>query len=207
MSLLPTLQQIETARIELARQDFGAYVEYVHGFIPARHHREWIDVVQAPFGKKKHILVVAPPGSAKTSYFSQFLPMYLIGKQRNLHIGIVTHTFDRSAGLALTIRDTLSQSERYHKVFPGVVPDRLKGWEKNRWYVKRDRVDDKDPTMLAAGIEGNILGARFDYLIMDDAMDQETSMSETLRVRCRQWIRQTAMSRLLPKTGRAICVL
>ena len=196
-------------RRELAGRELIPYVEYVHrpALPTAAHQREWADIFMHPSRSRPHTLIIAPPGSSKTSWTSKFLPCYLIGKDPSLHIGIVTSTAKRAWKLSLACRDTITEVPEYREVFPHVKPNKSKGWARDQWFVERPRKDDPDPTMTTCGLFGDILGSRLDLLILDDAFDEETAFSDTLRTRGRAWVRNSAMTRLDPAKGRALAIL
>ena len=184
-------------------------MEYVHKppLATAPHMREWADVFMHPSRERPHTMIVAPPGSSKTSWSSKFLPCFLIGKDPSLHVGIVTSTAKRAWKLSLACRDTVFGVPEYREVFPHVIPNKAKGWARDQWFVERPRKDDPDPTVTTCGLFGDILGTRLDFLIFDDVFDEETAFSETLRDRGRKWVRNSAMTRLHPKHGRAVAIL
>lgn len=134
-----------------------------------------------------------------------FNPAFQIGKNPDLHIGYISNSATQAHKQSIAVRDTLVTSQ-YLDVFPEIRPDFRKGWSKDKWYVQRKDASDKDPTFLAAGLFGPILGARFDLLIMDDLFDEEVANSELLTKKARQWVRRTAMTRLKPE-GHALSIL
>lgn len=195
--------------MELARRELIPYVERVHKppLPTAPHHREWVDAIEHPFADKPHTLIIAPPGSAKSSWFSKFAPCHIVGRDPGAHVGVIASTARRAYKLSLAVRDTVTDNPEYREVFPGAKPNRSKGWARDQWFLQRTRTDDPDPTMTTCGLFGDLLGSRLEYLFMDDVFDEEVVYSETLRTRGRNWIRNTAMTRLDPSMGRAFCVL
>lgn len=173
----------------------------------APHMREWADIFMHPSKTRPHTLIIAPPGSSKTSWSSKFLPCFLIGQDPGLHVGVVTSTAKRATKLSLSCRDTVTDIPEYQQVFPHVKPNKSKGWRQDQWFVERPRKDDPDPTMTTCGLFGDILGSRLDFLIFDDVFDEEVAFSDTLRDRGRRWVRNTAMTRLDPSKGRAVAIL
>ena len=201
--------QVQAARQELASRELVPYVEFVHkpALSTARHMAEWADIFMHPSKTKPHTLIIAPPGSSKTSWSSKFLPCFLIGQNPGLHVGVVTSTAKRAWKLSLACRDTVTEVPEYQQVFPHVRPNKAKGWARDQWFVERPQKDDPDPTMTSCGLFGDILGSRLDFLIFDDIFDEETIGSDTLRERGRKWVRNTAMTRLDPSKGRAVAIL
>lgn len=192
----------------MAKRSLGDYGDYVHGLTPARHHLEWIDAIEHPPASKKHLLIISPPGTAKSTWLGTVTSCYILGKDPSKHVGYVANTALQAYKYSLAVRDTITDSTRFHEVFPDVLADRAKGWARNQWFLKRPRTDDPNPTFLSVGYQGPILGARLDYLIIDDLADEEIVNSETMRRTCRQWVRNTLMTRLnTGNPGRAFCIL
>jgi predicted phage terminase large subunit-like protein len=192
------------AELELARQSLAAFAERVFGFAPARHHREWVAALEDRAIRR--LLIVAPPGHAKTSWISIFYPAWRVGREPTVHLGLLSNTATQAHRPSVAVRDTVRASDAYRELFIGVTPDYVKGWAEHEWFVQRARPGDKDATMVATGVFGPILGGRFDELILDDVVDAENSATARGREKLRDWILTTALSRLVPD-GRVICVM
>ena len=84
--------------LELARRRPEAYAFVAHGLRPAPHHRHWLErvrrAVETPGGR---LLLVAPPGAAKSTYVSFVLPLWYLGNHPDRAI------------LAVTSRDTMAR--------------------------------------------------------------------------------------------------
>ena len=191
-------------RLSDARSELSAFGEHVLGYKPARHHREWIAALEDQ--SIRRLLIIAPPGHAKTYWVTTWYPVWRIGSNPNLHFCLLSNTATQAHRPSVAARDIIKKEERYHEVFPHIRPDESKGWAEYEWFVQRANVADKDATLVAAGMFGPILGARFDELILDDCADQENSSSPRQREKAREWIKATAISRLTPN-GRIICVM
>ena len=191
-------------QVSQARSELAAFGEYVLGHKPARHHREWIAALEDK--SIRRLLIIAPPGHAKTNWVTTWYPVWRIGSDPDLHFCLLSNTATQAHRPSVAARDIIKKSDAYHELFPHIRPDDSKGWAEHEWFVQRANVADKDATLVAAGIFGPILGARFDELILDDCVDQENSSSPRQREKLREWIKATALSRLTPN-GRIICVM
>ena len=201
--------QVLAARQALAAREIIPYVEYVHKPYCAvtPYQREWADLFMHPSRSKPHTLIIAPPDSGKTSWTTKFLPLFLCGRNPASHVGIIASTAARAWKLSLAIRDTITGIPEFGEVFPDVKPNTEKGWARAAWFLDRPRRDDPDPTVNTCGLGGDILGARLDYLFLDDCFDEETVYSETMRSAGRRWIRNTAMSRVDKVRGHVFAIL
>lgn len=190
-----------------------AYGEYVHGFAPAPHQQIWCEALQkASQGieerndEENDICLVAPPGHGKTNWIIYYCAWQL-GRRPDLHIGYVTNTGDLAKNASMAIRDTIKYSAKHRRVFPDCLPDPSKEWAATSWYLQREQISDKNPSLYAAGVEGSIIGKRFDIVILDDVCDQANQATEYQRDKVREWINQTVFSRLIKKGGIVICIM
>jgi len=191
-------------RLSDARAELAAFGKYVFGHKPARHHLEWIAALEDQ--SIRRLLIIAPPGHAKTSWVSIFYPIWRLGYDSTLHFCILSNTARQANRPSVAAREIIKNSNEYHQLFPYIRPDYIKGWAEYEWFVQRQNLADKDASLVAAGVFGPILGARFDELILDDCVDQENSATARQREKVREWMKATAFSRLTAN-GRVICVM
>ena len=188
----------------LARDHLGFYGHLVHQWRPFVHHQEWIEKLEDE--SVKYLLIVAPPSSAKTSWAGIVYTAWAIGRDPNLHIGYITNSDDMSVKRSMAVRDTIGENPRYRVVFPDLKPDTDKGWGQRNWYVWRQNRGDKDATFHAAGLYGQIIGDRYDLMIVDDVCDQESVQTQLQRDKTWEWFNKTLRSRLT-KDGRLVVIM
>lgn len=145
---------------------------------------------------------IAPPGHAKT-YWTDFFCAHKVGQKPNTHIDYISNAAPHALKQSNAIRITIAENPAYRVLFPEVLPNLAMGWNRQAWSVKRASTNDPNPTFVAVGIQGSILGARCDYLIFDDVNTQKQQESPSQRENVLNWCTNTAMSRLKPG-GRAI---
>ena len=170
--------------------------------LPAPHHLQMLRAIEDD--SLGNTVIIAPPGSAKTFLVSHACAWWL-GLHPDRHIIYVSNSYDQAVKPAQAVRELISYSPQYHTIFPNVLADKERGWSNDHWFLRRPNISDKDTSFLACGINGPLLGARGDILILDDVADMQNMESDKLRDTCRRWIAQTAMSRLSPQ-GRAIMI-
>lgn len=179
---------------ELARRDLPTFVESVFGFPTYAHMQQWAEVLMDE--SIKNLLIVAPPGHAKSSWVSVFYTTWYIGNHPDRHVLLLSNTADQAVKPSIAVRSTVLGNPHFHRLFPTIKPDREKGWGQDRWYVDRPNQHDGHPTMLSSGVPGPILGSRADLLILDDIMDSENSRTDEQRRKLSNWMKETAFSRL-----------
>lgn len=167
--------------------------------LAARHHREWIRVLENP-KQFKAVAIIAPPGYAKSTWISQAYPAWRIGATGgNIRIGLISSTATQARGFSKAIQDVI-ESDRWPLAYPGVKPAYRRGWRLNEFYVT-GTPQGPNPTMLAVGVEGPVLGKRFDEIVLDDPTTWEDARSETTMASQRQWLRNTLVKRFPAGTG------
>lgn len=191
---------------EMARTStgLGAFGEYVFGYKPAVHHQVWIDLLQET--RLKRLVIVAPPGVAKSTWCSIIYPTWRIGKEPWIHYLGTSVTATQSQLFSVAIRDTIGNSPLFKEVFPNLAPDRSKGWGESEWFVVRKNTGDPHPTLAAAGVGGAVIGRRADEIGLDDPYDERNSATALQREKVNNWLKRTLRSRLAPE-GRFRAVL
>ena len=178
-------------KYEAARHSLPDYGRLVHGWEAQPHHLVWIDALT---GSQDDLLIVAPPGSAKTNWLIAFCGWQL-GLHPDGHIIYASNTARQAYKPSVAIRDTITSPGPYQDVFPGVRPDPAKGWGEAEWFLARPDRGDKDPSLCATGVFGPILGARADLIVMDDCCDEENMSSRHMREKVWAWVNTTLFSR------------
>lgn len=183
-----------------ARVGLPDFARYVFGLRPAEHHLLWLDALEGvERGEISKLLLIAPPGHAKSTYTSIVFPTWYIGRNYRESVLAVTTTGDLARLYGDTVRTVIEDGESFSAVFPGVVPDRRRGWGQDGFFVKgplKRRKEQKDAAMVYTGAGGSIIGRRADGVIIDDAVDEPIARSETLLTARKLWINRTIYSRL-----------
>ena len=188
-----------------AMDNMSNFGEYVYGHKPARHHIQIIKLIEE--NPNDNLLIIAPPRHAKTTYCGVILPTYMIAKQPGIHIIYVSSTIEQSLKQSIQVRDTVQNNPQFREICSDVTPAYHRQWQKNSWTVKSPRfLSDKDPTFIATGFDGNILGSTGDLIIIDDLNDRKNTATPYMRQKVQDWVVRTLLTRLSPK-GRVICIM
>jgi hypothetical protein len=180
-------QQIRIPRnaeaLELAREDFAYFCEYVADKPPATHHKEWhrhfvtnedsncLIKIAGP-----NIDLLAPRGSAKSTVLG-LLTAWAIGIHTQaklpLQILYLSYTVDIARSKSATIKRII-ESKRYQEVFPTV---RLmknvtsnEYWSIDHKFAGIDTTGDEQFTLCAAGLKGSVTSKRSHLVMIDDAI-------------------------------------
>lgn len=207
-------QEIEIARelgpamgtlANMARTDPAVFCQFVlrdeqTGFpiTLAPMHEEWQDLLS----QHERIVLWAHTESGKTSAISIGRTLWEIGRNPNIRILVLSSSAGQAKKIVKAIKNYVERSLEFRMVFPGVVPDKSDTsgmWREDAFIVKRQTMS-KDPTMQAVGYNGNVLGGRYDLIIIDDYLTDENTYSDRQREKYFRWLKSTIEGR---KTGRS----
>lgn len=171
------------------------FIRAIFGLEPARHHQEWIDAIHDLEDQpNERLMIISPPGHAKTTVVGVAYPAWRIGNMPDRHFIYYSSTMTQAEKQTQAVRD-LMESPAYQKLFPGIRRSATKPWGGGKWYIEREHVWDKDPTMLAMGVDGPALGARADEIIFDDICSPDNMGTKQSREKVKTKISGVAFSR------------
>lgn len=205
------IEQAETLKLLKARRGAATNLpdasRYLFRIEPPDHALVWLEALEAIERREiTRLVVIAPPGHAKSTYHSIVFPTWYLGRHYTDTLIGVTTTDGLGTLYGDTVRDVVS-GEAFRSIFPGVVPDRERGWSKDGFFLqgpKRRPASQKDASMIFTGAGGPVIGRRASGVIIDDAVDEATARSEVLLEARKLWIRRSVFSRLKPGGWRII---
>lgn len=184
-----------------------------------RHQLQWLDLLEgrAPrdvhpaqtyeAGEANFIMVNTPPEHAKSTTISINYVTFRVVTDPNVRIILVSKTQERAKEFLYAIKQRLTHP-RYKSLQEALGP--AGGWKadatvwaSDRFYLGSDRDSgEKDPTVQAIGIGGQIYGARSDLIIIDDGIVLSNAHQYETQLR---WLQQEVITRLGP-TGKLLVV-
>jgi predicted phage terminase large subunit-like protein len=186
----------EAARLLLhrrtIRQDLTAWcTEALRplGQTPARHHRKIIDRLEAlSRGEIDRLMVLAPPGSAKSTYISTLFPVWWLAQHPRSAIIAASHTAELAERFGRRVRNLIA--EHSATLGYGLAADNAAA---GRWETTAGG------EYYAAGVMGPITGRRADLAILDDPVrSRQDADSEIIQERTWEWWRADLSTRLKP---------
>lgn len=193
-----------SAAAEASRYHLDAYGAWVHDHKPARHHRIWVDriteLVEGRTAKRK-LLVISPPGHAKSTWLSLIFPPWYLGNHPDHSLLFYTSADVAAGQFSGTVKSTMEGgNERHALTFPADAcqPDRSRGWSSDGLYLKGTPAGSKDPAYRALGYGAAVIGARCHGAILDDPLTQEQAQSEVETAKAKRYFDMTVDSRLHP---------
>lgn len=172
------------------------------------HHRSWIDILEGREpsyihpsmvyepASPKRLLINVPPEHAKSTVITVNYCVYRIAMDPNIKITIVSKTQERAKEYLYSIKQRLSH-ERWAKMqsvygSAGGWKEDADTWKADRIYLSRDSTE-KDPTVQALGIGGQITGARSNLIILDDVVTTSNAHEWEKQL---TWLQRDVVTRL-----------
>ena len=142
------------------------------------------------------LIVLMPPGSAKSTYASMLFPVWWFTQHPATAIMAVSHTADLSAHFGHATRNLVQ--EHHARLGYALAPDRRSAL---RWHTTTRG------TYHGTGVRGPIVGRRADLLLIDDPVKSQADADNAAqRDILWDWYRTDLMPRLKPG-GRVVVVM
>ena len=203
--LPPTLA--EQAIAVTARTHVPTFIDFV-----LRNSKTGARIQSAPVHEEWHTLADRHPRLiiqsaielGKTQQLVIGRALHFLGNNPNGSILLVCNTASQASQNLGLIAEYIETSRELALVFPGLRPDRKAVWNQSALTVERT-APSRDPSVMAIGIHGNVLGARIDLMIIDDPCDAENSCTVRGRDDISRWIDSTLLGRLTVNARVIVC--
>ena len=184
------------------------------------HHLDWIDLLEGREpswlhpsmkyepGQQSRLLINVPPEHAKSTVITVNYSTYRIALNPNVRIIVVSKTLLKAREFVYAIKQRLSHP-RWLKLQTTYGPeggwkDDSDTWRVDTVYLGSDarNSSEKDPTLQALGMGGQIYGARADLIILDDCITTSNAHEFEKQI---DWLQKEVITRL-GKNGKLLVV-
>jgi predicted phage terminase large subunit-like protein len=167
------------------------------GQVPAKHHRLLIaELDRISRGDIDRLMVLMPPGSAKSTYTSLLFPAWWFTQHPTSSVIATSHTTSLAEHFGRQVRELVREyGDRlgYHLHASRHAAGQWQTTERGEYF--------------ATGIRGPLIGRRADLVIIDDPVKSEAEAdSLLLRDRVWNWYRFDMTTRLKPR-GRVVLIM
>lgn len=169
-------------------------------FEPADFHKQYYNKLNE-FAEKKimKLMVFMPPQHGKSEGSTRRLPAYLMGRDPNRKVAVVSYSAPKARKFNREIQRIIDTQE-YHEIFPNTalnasnVTTVAGSWLRN---ADECEIVGHRGGFKTVGVGGALTGEPVDTLIMDDIYkDAKTAWSSTVRESVEDWYDTVAETRL-----------
>ena len=177
------------------RRDCATFIAYVFKIEQQPFHRE----LHAQLDAHQYCTIDAPVEHGKTFQVSIGRTLWQLGRNVQETIAIISNTSELPEMCLAIIRDAIVDNVRVHQVFPALKVARFGRSKVGNLAltVERGPVHDKDPSVVAMGMNGSIIGRRWSILKTDDIQDMANTWTEHERRKTTTIFTSTMVNRLL----------
>jgi predicted phage terminase large subunit-like protein len=191
------LQARRRDRIRSNLPEWAVHALAASGFSPATHHRALLDELEAlASGRTDRLMVLMPPGSAKSTYTSVIFPAWWMARYPKSSVIAASHTADLAEFFSRRLRELISD----HGPSLGIAMAHNEN-SAQRWRLQTGG------QYFASGLRGPLTGRRADLVVIDDPIKSHSEAdSLPLRNSIWEWYRSDLLTRLTPG-GRIVLVM
>jgi predicted phage terminase large subunit-like protein len=177
-----------------ARADFQEWAR-LNGFVPALHHRRICDeLTEVTQGRKDRLMLLLPPGSAKSTYTSVLFPPWYLATHPGRSILACSYSATLAVRFGKRCRNLITTNEKVLGYGLASHSQAADDWETTTGGI-----------YFCAGVGAGIAGHRADLGLIDDPLgSQEDADSKTMREKQWDWYLQDFVPRLKPGAARVI---
>jgi predicted phage terminase large subunit-like protein len=159
---------------------------------PALHHEVICNAIDDLLNDEyDELIILAPPGSAKSTYTSIAAPSYFLGRNPKGHVLTASYSTELAEKWGRRVRNTLD-SDKFNNLFN--VQLSKDSTSAGRWATAQGG------EFYAAGVGSGILGFRADFAIIDDPISGfEEAQSMTRLAKIHGWYETDLVTRLKPQ--------
>jgi hypothetical protein len=185
----PEVPDFETFCREWMKQPLNIHQLRILDVIEGREPRDMHPSMDFYQGYDNRVVINVPPEHGKSTTFTVNYVVWRIHKDPDVRVVIVSKGSQLSADFLYEIKLKLTSSlyqEMHLRFAPeGGWKDPDGSWSGDRIYVRGKNVDgvQKDPTVQAIGLKGQIYGRRADLVILDDIVDTKNARETDLQLR------------------------
>jgi hypothetical protein len=191
-------------RVAAAREYSSEFVDLVFGYRSAQFQKRWHHEI----AENRRTVLWAPIEHGKTQQVTTALPAWWLGRdprKRGAIIGATSTAAQKPFGVVKGLIEDPPAVLR--RVFPNLRP--LRGprakWTNSQLRVEGALATEKDFSLMAIGIGGDLLGARLDFAILDDILNLDNTYTAEQRERVTKWIMSTLLGRMVAGATVVIC--
>lgn len=204
-----SIREFKRSGVTVPVPDFPEFCETYLGQPLYLHQLQWFDLLEGrpprnlhpsqtfEQGDPRYLLVNCPPEHSKTTTLSINYATWRICKDPNIRIMFISKTQEMAKQMMWAIKSRLTHPQYLRMQLDfgpaGGWRQDADVWAADKVYLGSDRDSkEKDPTMRAVGIGGQVYGARVDLVFVDDAVVLSNAHEYEKQIR---WLQQEVLTR------------
>ena len=208
---------------EANRKEVPDFPEFCEQYLDTKlfaHHLQWYDLLEGREPRDLHpaqryvqgdpdtILINTPPEHAKSTTITINYVTWRICQDPSIRILLISKTQSLASKFLFSIKQRLAESRTYADLQrdfgpPGGWSEGASTWTSTQIRVAGVDSGEKDYTVEAVGLGGQIYGTRTDLVIMDDCVDNTNHQAFEAQI---DWIQNIVGSRVADMGGRMLLV-
>lgn len=148
-------------------------------------------------GDMPRLIVNLPPRHLKSFIVSVAFPAYLLGKDPTAKVICISYSDDLAKMLSRDCK-RIVESEWYQKLFPNVRLAKV---------TESEIATDQGGSRYATSVGGTLTGRGGDFIIIDDPIKPEDTLSDKARQGTNEWYKSTLLSRLDDKKNSVLILV
>jgi predicted phage terminase large subunit-like protein len=194
---MPLSAEIAAQELLQRRSVRGSFLAWCKtcGFEPARHHQLLIEELEAVVrGDVKNLMVLMPPGAAKSTYTSKLFPPWFLAQRPNLTILACSHSGELATSFGRIARNYAEGNERWLGYRLDKASRAADEWETSN-----------QGRFFCNGVGAGLSGHRADLGLIDDFCGKEEDVNSKLfNDKVWDWYLNDFVPRLKPGGARVI---
>lgn len=181
---------------ELGQADPNVFAEHCFDIVQQPLHVDFHERITA----NPYQVLWSPPEHAKTYQLGFIRQMWELGNDTNLHMAHVGATAEIPEGTLVQIAKHIRYNARVAEIFPALRVEAIKRTRTGilaLWVARTREHTDRDPSIVALGIDQTIMGRRLHRLLMDDIHDKRNTYTKAQTIKVWSGVDQELMSRVL----------
>jgi hypothetical protein len=194
----------EEVRIRRARTDSSIFVDLVFGYSSASFQRAWHRALE----QHRRLVLWAAIEHGKTQQITSGWSLHQLGKNPKVRGAIIGATATSAQKPFGVVKGLIEQPPpALQRIFPKLRP--LRGprakWTDSQIRIEGTDTKEKDFSLQALGIGGDLLGARLDFAVLDDLLNLDNTYTADQRQKVTQWITAVLLGRIVEGGTVVIC--
>lgn len=187
------------------KADFGVFLQQAFATIyPGKEFQgSWhIDALaycldRSIAGTLPRLIINMPPRHLKSFIVSVAFPAYLLGRDPTAKVICISYSDDLARMLSRDFK-RIMESEWYPKLFPNVRLAKV---------TESEIATDQGGSRYATSVGGTLTGRGGDFIIIDDPIKPEDTLSDKARQGTNEWYKSTLLSRLDDKKNSVLILV